>query len=288
MEVFIESTCWDKIISYARSSYDQFKAEIGGMAIVHRKEDSFLVEEPVILKQIVSGGNCVLDKDALAEYYVKTAMEHKDKKDLSFLWWHSHHTMGAFWSSTDLSAIEEMAAGKYSFSLVVNLKQEYKFRVSVWEPIDVHQDIEINRVYDMMDVDKEVKATCAKPEYVKPKHDYSTGQLSMYHNTYGGYTSSDQSKYPPYVLVNEVDDLLKNVTLGKFDEKKFKKEVAKLNKELETKCDFRIAKLSVPQIKNCMYYITGRDIIYHKDEEFDFEDLFDEDYHQWNASFGAI
>ena len=143
-------------------------------------------------------------------------------------------------------------------------------------------------LYDMMDVDKEVKATCAKPEYVKPKHDYSTGQLSMYHNTYGGYTSSDQTKYPPYVLVNEVDDLLKNVTLGKFDEKKFKKEVDKLNKELETKCEFKIATLSVPQIKDCMYYISGRDIIYHKDEEFEIEDLFDEDYHQWNDSFGAI
>ena len=288
MEVFIESACWDKIISYARSSYDQFKAEIGGMAIVHRKEDSFLVEEPVILKQIVSGGNCILDKDALAEYYVKTAMEHKDKKDLSFLWWHSHHTMGAFWSSTDLNAIEEMAAGKYSFSLVVNLKQEYKFRVSVWEPIEVHQDIEITRVYDMMDVDNEVKATCAKPEYSKPKRDYSTGQLSMYHNTYGGYTSSDQTQYPPYVLVQEVESLLKDLTLGKCNEKQYKKKVTKLNKELETKCDFRIATLTVPQIKDCMYYISGRDIIYHKDEEFEIDELFDVDFQQWNDSFGVI
>jgi len=76
MEVFIESTCWDKIISYARSAYDQFKAEIGGMAIVHKEDDCFLVEEPIILKQIVSGGNCMLDKEALGEYYVKTAMEH--------------------------------------------------------------------------------------------------------------------------------------------------------------------------------------------------------------------
>ena len=288
MEVFIESTCWDKIISYARSSYDQFKAEIGGMAIVHKKEDSFLVEEPVILKQIVSGGNCILDKDALAEYYVKTAMEHKDKKDLSFLWWHSHHTMGAFWSNTDLNAIEEMAAGKYSFSLVVNLKQEYKFRVSVWEPIEVHQDIEITRVYDMMDVDNEVKATCAKPEYTKVKSTYGgTGQLSMYHNTYG---SSDQytSKYPPYILVREVEELLKNTTLGKNDEKTLKKEITKLNKELKTKCDFRIAKLSVSQIKDCMYYIDARDIIYHKDEQFDFDELFDADYQNWNNSFGVI
>jgi len=196
--------------------------------------------------------------------------------------------MGAFWSSTDLKAIEEMADGKYSFSLVVNLKQEYKFRVSVWEPIEVHQDIEINRVYDMIDVDKEVKATCAKPEYVKPKNSYTTGQLSMYHNTYGGYTSPDQTKYPPYTLVREVDDLLKDLTLGKYDEKKYKKEVAKLNKELETKCDFRIAKLSIPQIKDCMYYIEARDIIYHKDEQFDFDELFDADYQNWNNSFGVI
>ena len=289
MEVFIESTCWDKIISYARSAYDQFKAEIGGMAIVYRKEDSFLIEEPVILKQMISSGNCVLDKEALGEYYVKTAMEHKDKKDLSFLWWHSHHTMGAFWSGTDLNAIEEMADGKYSFSLVVNLKNEYKFRVSVWEPIEVHQDIEINKVYDMINVDKEVKATCSKPEYAKPKSTYGiNNQLSMYHNTYGGYSSSDQSKYPPYILVKEVEELIKNVTLGKNDEKGFKKEVTRLNKELETKCDFRIAKLTIPQIRDCMYYVDGRDLIHHKDEKFDFETLFDADYNNWNHSFGVI
>ena len=293
MEVFIESKCWDKIISYARSAYDQFKAEIGGMAIVHRKEDSFLIEDPVILKQEVSSGNCILDKEALAEYYVKKAMEHEDKEELSFLWWHSHHTMGAFWSQTDLKAIEEMSGGKYSFSLVVNLKNEYKFRVSIWDPIEMHKDIEITKVYDMQDVDKEVKVLCTKPE-VAVRTYYSNGKANQYNanqlNMYGSYNSvqGDGFTYPPKILVNEVDTILKKLTVGESTEKQTKKALVSLNKTLENKCEFRVLELTVPQLKDCMYFITARDIIHHISEKIDIDDLYDTDFMGYNNSYGAI
>ena len=56
---------WNKIIDYARIAYDEFKSEIGGMAIIYRKKDSdnWSIERPVILKQEISGSNTSIDKE---------------------------------------------------------------------------------------------------------------------------------------------------------------------------------------------------------------------------------
>ena len=167
---------WKKMQDYARYAYDKWKAEIGGMAVmVESPEDSekndikkgdWVLLDPVILKQEVSGGNCDLDKDALAEYYGKYAMKYK-KHNFRFCWWHSHHTMAAFWSGTDLKAIDEFNEGDVSFALVINLKEEYKFRVSVWRPIEVHEDVEFEIInYPESKIPKtvqnEVEKLCTK------------------------------------------------------------------------------------------------------------------------------
>ena len=144
MDINISYINWKKIIDFAQSAYDEFKSEIGGMAIVYIEDDDYVIDEPVILKQEISASNTILDREALAEYYVKTAMKHKKKKGLQLLWWHSHHTMSAFWSSTDLAAIDEFSEGFMSMSLVVNLEEEYEFRVNYWKPYPMHEDVEIN------------------------------------------------------------------------------------------------------------------------------------------------
>ena len=94
------------------------------------------------------------------------AVKYKDN-DFRFCWWHSHHTMGAFWSGTDLSSIDEYGEGEsdLSFALVVNLKEEYKCRVSVWKPVEVHQDVELEIVGEKdveipLEIVTEVKAKC--------------------------------------------------------------------------------------------------------------------------------
>ena len=167
---------WDKIINYSQSSYDQFKAEIGGMSIMVKKDNIWELKDPVILKQEVTAGTCDLDKEALAEYYSKTAFENQDK-EYRICWWHSHHTMDAFWSGTDKKAIEEYNQGDISFALVVNLREEYKFRVSVWEPIEHGEDVDL-LIYDWTreipdDIAKEVKDLCSKE--IKTVNTYRNG-----------------------------------------------------------------------------------------------------------------
>ena len=133
---------WDTIQDYSRTAYDTEKSEIGGMLVAIQDEDKdWELKEPVILKQTISASNCVLDKEELALYYTKVGTKYK-KKNFRFVWWHSHHTMKAFWSATDLKAIDEYKDGDFSFSLVVNLDQEYKFRVSIWKPFEMHEDVE--------------------------------------------------------------------------------------------------------------------------------------------------
>ena len=199
MKFYIMPKAWDMIINYARSSYEQFKAEIGGMSIIYRMKDgNWMIDKPCILKQEVSGSNTSLDKDELAKYYTKTHMElEKSNPELTyrFLWWHSHHTMDAFWSGTDLKAIEEYSDGDLGFALVVNLKEEYKFRISMWNPVEMHEDVELiqygrEEVKVPDEINKEVKKLCEKESNITT---YTNGVVRRNYSGYNHFVSQQQS-----------------------------------------------------------------------------------------------
>ena len=198
-EIHISKANWDKIINYAKGAYKEFGAEIGGMSVCYKdKEDNWVVTDPVILKQDVTAGTCSLDKAELAKYYTKAGMKWKNH-EFRFCWWHSHHTMSAFWSNTDINAIEEYSDGDMSFALVVNLKEEYKFRISIWKPFVMHEDVKvhIDGAYDDIKVPKkimsEVKEHCEKPVIKQHKWNYGNGytmQQSMFNNHVNAGTPS--------------------------------------------------------------------------------------------------
>jgi hypothetical protein len=145
--VKIDIKDWNKLQGYAKMAYngveghDISKCEISGILIAFKEDNDIILKHPCILEQTVSGGNCILDKAALAQYYTESCMKYGT--DIRFVWWHSHHMMSAFWSSTDLTAIEEFNLGDYSMSLVINLKEEYKFRINWWKPAAAHIDTEL-------------------------------------------------------------------------------------------------------------------------------------------------
>jgi proteasome lid subunit RPN8/RPN11 len=174
---------WQKLHDYAQVAYDKHKSEIGGMLVaVEDKDGDWILEDPVILKQEISHSNCVLDKDALAIYYTKAGVKHKDS-NFRFVWWHSHHTMDAFWSGTDLTAIKEYSDGDFSFALVINLKGKHIFRVSSWKPFEMHVDTKV----ELLDGEErkipkkilnDVEKLCTKPVY-----NYKTYQYGKVINT---------------------------------------------------------------------------------------------------------
>ena len=139
---------WYKVISWAQIAYDEDKNEISGLATaVPNKDGIYTVSDIEILKQENSGTNTELEADSVTEYKMKYALKYKNP-NMKYVWWHSHHTMGAFWSGTDENEIEAWKNDSFSLALVVNLKQEYKFRVSVWKAagldIEQHYDTILN------------------------------------------------------------------------------------------------------------------------------------------------
>ena len=138
---WISQENFDKVIAYAESAYRQFKSEIGGQLVVLEDADGdYILEDPVILKQEISSGNCELDGEQLAIHYSKMIGKHGN--NVRHCWWHSHHTMGAFWSGTDDATILSHPANDWTLSLVVNLKKEYKLRIQFFSPFMHEENVE--------------------------------------------------------------------------------------------------------------------------------------------------
>ena len=215
---------WNKIIDYSRAAYDTMQSEIGGMALMIKDDEGdWHLKQPVILKQEVTSGNTHLDKVALAEYYGQTATKMLKKKNVTYkyLWWHSHHTMAAFWSGTDQDTINEAEEmSDLSFSLVVNLKEEYKFRVAIWKPIKVQQDVELEIETKERSVSKpilaEVEALCSERSIMTT---YAKNGLQR--NLWGGYSKTKIND--PDKIVTTVDD--------------FDKALERVSKMIDKACD---------------------------------------------------
>jgi hypothetical protein len=161
----ISSNDWKTIILYAETAYDMHSTEIGGMAHAFKENGVWTIKNPVILNQKISPANCTLDKEALATYYSESVKDY-NKEDLTadkflYVWWHSHHTMEAFWSATDQGTIKDAAKNGPSMSLVVNLKGEYKLTYTFNEPIEAYINCDLKIITDKENpLRKEIKEKC--------------------------------------------------------------------------------------------------------------------------------
>ena len=262
MEYNISKKNWDTIIGYAQSAYDIHKSEIGGMSVMVEGKDGWTMHDPVILKQEVSAGNCVLDKEALAIYYA-TAGEKWKKYNFRFCWWHSHHTMKAFWSGTDLDAIQEFHEGDISFALVVNLKEEYEFRVSVWKPLGVHQDVELNIGERLVNHQmlEEVKALTTKPTVgykwgKKTGSTYRHNEMTLWNESYGIVEVNE-----PLDEVNQiVNELCGDFIVEEVNYTEWKRNIAEVNKEYKKygiKVKNNISKVKLIEVSHSLHGPEG-------------------------------
>lgn len=156
---------FNRVIQFAGSAYNQFKSEIGGqMVVVQDEEGDYILKDPVILEQEISAGNCTMTAEALALHY--SQMMQKHGKGVRHCWWHSHHTMAAFWSGTDNATILETPSKDWTVSLVVNLKKEYKLRIQFFQPFLHEENVELNFLTLEEDanpeIDELVKKLCRK------------------------------------------------------------------------------------------------------------------------------
>ena len=303
---YITQKNWNKILGYAEEAYDTEKSEIGGMSVmVEDKNGDWELRAPVILKQEISSGNTVLDKNALADYYTKQGMKlmyavkkTSRKKNFRFCWWHSHHTMSAFWSGTDKTAIDEFNEGDFSFALVVNLKGEYKFRVSMWKPFEVHEDVDLeisgtaSRCTKKMK--KEVEDLCSKPShsYTSWKKDsgysYSYGKYGYksndqllreaaedprqerlpFHTTAGLTTSSGRLKRSFSDIVEVVDDVTSELIDGTIKYKDYVELIEELNAELVKEDNlYKVNTVKEAEVDNLLHILPAQLVVYANTDE---------------------
>jgi proteasome lid subunit RPN8/RPN11 len=271
---YMDDKDWKKIHNYSQAAYDTEKSEIGGMLVAIEDEaGDWHLKDPVILKQAISAGNCVLDKEALAPYYTKAGAKYKDK-NFRFVWWHSHHTMSAFWSGTDLNAIQEYSDGDFSFALVVNLKGEYKLRVSVWKPFVCHEDVELEIITDEHKVPKsilkEVGKLCTKQAITSysPKS-YKTTYTKNY--PLNAKPSVEDRQTSVFIQPTEynyacdsIDKINKSYSDGTLSYNDWTKAVSELNNELATKYagEYLIGLLSKKALDEDIMFAPPADYVY--------------------------
>ena len=280
IEFSIQEKAWNKVINYAASAYNQFKSEIGGMMVAIEDESGdWELKDPVIMKQRITPSNTHLDKEELAAYYTKAAMKYK-KYNFRFCWWHSHHTMGAFWSGTDTDTIDEFNDGDFSFALVVNLKEEYKFRVSIWKPLEAHKDVELNILTKEKTVpksiDKEVEALCEKEAYTSyVKGNSQQGRL--FPTSKLVQCASQDDIYMK--LYNEIDRLHKKLALGEMTYTQYTSKVEEINTLLiADDTGMLIKEVPENELNNLIMVATPAEFI-ENDESM-------ADYLSWNGSYG--
>ena len=302
-EFYIAERDWNKIQNYAQAAYDDSKSEIGGMLIaIEDKDGDWELKDPVILKQQISGGNCILDKDDLALYYTKVGSKLK-KKNFRFVWWHSHHTMDAFWSGTDLTAIKEYSDGDFSFALVINLKEEYKFRVSVWKPIEVHEDVELTiitkekkipqKIQDEFDekcskIYNKYKGTPWKGTYSVGKSNQMT-LVDMEDTKAGGPKSNPElsGDSDDYIYAyGMIDEMNKRYCDGRLTYEGWIHMAKDINKLLKDTYDsyYRVELVTEQVLSDQVMLATPHEYI-SLDPEYEEELL---DYKSYNASYGVI
>ena len=300
----IKEKSWYEIISWAKLAYDEDKNEISGLATaVPDKDGFFIIGDVEIMKQENSGSNTELDGDAVTAYKMKYGMKHKNP-NMKFVWWHSHHTMDAFWSGTDVKEIEAWENDSFSLALVVNLKEEYKFRVSVWKAaglnIAQHYDIPLSilrkngiKVTDKMK--EEYEELCSdKHSYVTHHNNWkNNNQTTIWNNSFGVNKVNrpnwnDMNKYSKTLeLIESAMDEFMSDSLSFKD---FNDQMKFLNSEIKNHkikdYKIKIPKGSKQAIINKLSSIFPEELLEFKDN--DTKEAYQNETDVWGGNYGYI
>ena len=252
----ISENAWNTMQQYARKAHSKDGNEISGICLVkktkHPVNDKPVWElfDPCILKQENSTTNTILDKDVLPAYYIDMAMKYGD--NIRYCWWHSHHTMNAFWSTTDENEIEQWKNGTWSLALVINLFQDYCLNVSTWDPVEHSEDVPLEILRAVPEPSKEmlkeykekcsnIVHTTAYSGYTKTGYGYGTNQMSLIS---GGISSNIKLNWNAADTLEDyckvfketcegLDDLNGEFITDKIQYKEYKKKVQGCNKKLK-------------------------------------------------------
>jgi len=270
-EFFITLEDWKTLIGYAKVAYDKTKCEIAGMLAMQQDEDgNYVIHTPTILKQTISSGLCTLDKDALTAHYSDYGRKYPGTRHV---WWHSHHTMAAFWSGTDIKTIEESTSADFTVSLVINLKEEYKLRVQYFNPILASEDVTLNIIgapnIVTDDMVKSFESLCSKttPAYGVT---YKNGKKQNVPEPQQALLPmSTELAFSVSQIVNAVDNMLSRYATGEYTYAHWRAKVRELN--LLIKDDgYKVKELKKQKLEAEVMHCQAIDLVLYDGEPIDF------------------
>ena len=158
LEVQIEEQVFQKIMHWVNKAGSY---EVSGLGnVVYDKENRCLrVDEVWLLNQENSGSTTDIDENAVGKLMFE---HHKSgvEGDLRF-WWHSHASMGVFWSGTDIATIKELGEGGWFLNTVFNNKEEMRTCLYMTDPMEIFSD-ELETVITSEIYDDEVEQALEK------------------------------------------------------------------------------------------------------------------------------
>jgi len=274
---YVHEKEWHELQAWAGLAYGEDKDEISGlMTAVPDKDGRFKLGDVEILKQENTGTTTELDAESVAEYKMKYAMKYKNKH-MKYVWWHSHHTMGAFWSGTDEKEIDAWKNSSFSLALVINLREEYKFRVSIWNangiPLEQHIDTSLEIIRGAKPVITDKMKTLYKELCEKKTNNIVTYAGYGYNRHLGvqqtNLLSNNSLDLPNFRrMYKAVDSLVEDFMQDTIKYNEFKAGMKELRAEcIEEKYDFKVKAIycSKNQAMHDLMYIGP-------DEMFDFDD----------------
>jgi hypothetical protein len=192
MKVYITPEAKQRLDLYV----DAVSGEISGLGKATIVSGNLFIEDVYLLEQESGGADTELKPEAVSELINELLAEGEDPQHVK-LWWHSHGSMGVFWSGTDDKTAEGFANG-WMLSLVLNKKGEYKSRLDVYEPVHLVAD-NLEMVVAYPEADAQLKAEIAEEvkEKVKSKsymvvggadHRGGWGVNRTGYGGYGGYS----------------------------------------------------------------------------------------------------
>lgn len=134
--VHLTSWAYDKLWTFI----DECKGEVGGFGFIEFDPvfDGFIWHETFVVPQEVSAASVDYDDESLG-FALDKALDAGvlDNPHFSWCMWHSHGSMGAYWSTTDVKDQIETMRDKsgigHLFSFVGNHKHEYRMRLDVFD-----------------------------------------------------------------------------------------------------------------------------------------------------------
>ena len=143
----------------------EFPKEVGGWLVGEFKDDGIYIEDLLMPEQEVSGSSVDINPSAGP----KLMKEYKDKCKKIIGHWHSHVSMGCFWSATDETNMAGIMEPREKYVFIVSSKGEHLIRIETKVPFRMS----INKIgYEVIDeeydkigvkMDKELKKKIIEP-----------------------------------------------------------------------------------------------------------------------------